>query len=189
MIVFARWSAMILAFPTVTAFGVASTAWVWSSSEIFKVLSPPVVVDVEVAPYGLAAVVVVVRRGVAPGAAPGTAPSAPAPAAAPGSVNAWTITGKTSAAEIYRSGRVTGLANSTLASNSATSFRTNGMLIGRVITWMRLVRTSADSLIFPTTTDSSVSAVNAPRSLSTVTCCGEPGGRTPRTPGYPGWPG
>ncbi len=38
---FARWSAMILALPTVTAFGVVSTGCVWSSSEIFKVLSPP----------------------------------------------------------------------------------------------------------------------------------------------------
>ena len=45
MMAFARWSAMILALPTVTAFGVVSTACVWSSSEMFRVL-PVEVLDV-----------------------------------------------------------------------------------------------------------------------------------------------
>ena len=39
MMVFARWSAMILALPTVTALGVVSTAVVDNSSETFSVLS------------------------------------------------------------------------------------------------------------------------------------------------------
>src|SRR5262249_5898062 len=106
-IVFARWSAMILALPITTAFGVVSTAWVCSSSEMLSVPPPPaapypvVEVDVVAATPAPAAVAGGVRRGgvgLAPGA--GDAPSAPGWAAAPGSVNAWTMTGKTSAAEI-----------------------------------------------------------------------------------------
>src|SRR5437667_114446 len=38
MMVFARWSAMILALPTVTALGAVSTGWVESSSEILSSL-------------------------------------------------------------------------------------------------------------------------------------------------------
>ena len=102
------------------------------------------------------------RRGVR---VPGRYPRRPC-SLVPGSVNACTSTGNTSAAEIYRNGRVTGLPNSTFASNSAINLRTNGMLIGRVMTWIRFVRTSAEILILPTTIESSESAVSALRSPS-----------------------
>ncbi len=79
--VLARWSAMILALPTVTAFGVVSTACVWSSSEMLSVLPVEVLEVLEVLAIvpvaGLAAVATVVRRGcvgLAPGAAPSAAP-------------------------------------------------------------------------------------------------------------------
>jgi hypothetical protein len=39
MMVFARWSAMILALPTVTALGAVSTGCVESSSETLRLLS------------------------------------------------------------------------------------------------------------------------------------------------------
>ena len=45
-----------------------------------------------------------------------------------------TSTGRTSPAEMYCKYRVTGFANSTLASNSWINCRMNGMLIGRVTT-------------------------------------------------------
>src|ERR1700731_3666107 len=99
------------------------------------------------------------------------------------------MTGRTSAALIYRNARVTGLANSTFASNSEISFLINGMFTGRVITWIRFVRTSAAILILPTTIESSERAVSAPRSPSTETCAGGCGtgtlfgGRMGRTPG------
>src|SRR5436305_990069 len=65
---------------------------------------------------GLATVAVVDRSGcVGDGLGPHSAPPG---AVKPGSVNACTSTGKTSPAEIYLSGRVTGFPNSTLASNS-----------------------------------------------------------------------
>src|SRR5688572_3002700 len=65
----------------------------------------------------------------------------------------------------------------------------NGMLTGRVMTWIRFVRTSAAILILPTTIESSESAVNALRSPSTCTGWGgwgtlTLGGRTGRTPGW-----
>ena len=64
----------------------------------------------------------------------------------------------------------------------------NGMFTGRVMTWIRFVRTSAAILILPTTIESSESAVNALRSPSTDNCwaCGTGtlfAGRTGRTPG------
>src|SRR3989440_7910421 len=64
------------------------------------------------------------------------------------------------------------------------------MFTGRVITWIRFVRTSAAILILPTTIESSVNAVSALRSPSIetwfVTCGGGGtfGGRTGRTPGW-----
>src|SRR5438552_19006461 len=105
MIVFARISAMILALPIVTAFGVVSTAWVSSSSETLSVPLvleevPPAVLVVLATPPVVA--VAVVRRGwvgLAPGAA-GAATSAPPAAACPGSVNACTMTGKQYPAEM-----------------------------------------------------------------------------------------
>ena len=45
MMVLARWSAMIFAFPIVTAFGVVSTACVESSSATFRPLPPVVEFD------------------------------------------------------------------------------------------------------------------------------------------------
>src|SRR5216117_2119975 len=128
---------MSLELPTVTALGVVSTGCVASSSEIFNVppVVPVVVVAAPTSPVVVAAVVVVVRKGVGcgDGAAPG-APASAAGAAAPGSVNACTSTGNTSPAEMYRRDRLTGCPNSTLASNSRTSLRMKGMLIGRVTT-------------------------------------------------------
>src|SRR5205085_6043922 len=65
----------------------------------------------------------------------------------------------------------------------------NGMFTGRVMTWMRFVRTSAAILILPTTIESSERAVNALKSPSIETwvwACGTGtlvGGRTGRTPG------
>src|ERR1700737_518818 len=97
IIVFARGSAMILALPIVTAFGVVSTCGVESACEALIVpppLRPPQpvpVVDVDVvARPPLVAVAVVVRRGwvgLAPG--PGAAPSVPPPRC-PGSLSALT---------------------------------------------------------------------------------------------------
>ena len=56
-----------------------------------------------------------------------------------------------------RSGRETGTPNSTVESNCWMRLRTNSMFTGRVITWMRFVRTSAVSLILPTMIESSES--------------------------------
>src|ERR1700738_4152658 len=68
------------------------------------------------------------------------------------------------------------------------SFRMKGMFTGRVITWIRFVRTSGAILILPTTIESSESEVNALRSPSTDNCGAGTGtlfaGRTGRTPGW-----
>ena len=88
-----------------------------------------------------------------------------------------------SPAETYFKYRVTGFANSTLASNSWINCRMNGMLIGRVTTWMRFVRTSGVILIFPTITASSERRPPPPES-PIGTGCGIPA-FTPRTPGWP----
>ena len=96
MIEFDRWSAMILALPIVTALGAVSTAWVESSSEKFWL--PPLLLDDESNPLEF---MIGCRRwfcwACCCGAA-GLLVSAPPAWLLPGSVNVWTITGRTSAA-------------------------------------------------------------------------------------------
>src|SRR4030095_8306697 len=87
MMVFARWSAIILALPIVTALGAVSTGWVESYSENVRVL--PVAVLVCPILYGLVTVGLGVRCGVGPGFGPGGAP-APACCCLPGSANDFT---------------------------------------------------------------------------------------------------
>ena len=160
MIVLARRSAMIFVVPMVTACGVVSAGCVCSSSETESdeppdepPNPPPALEPLRPPPPRppTAPVALVVRCP--------CAPAAPWPVASsvfmPGSVMAFTITGSTSPARTYFKLRIFGSANLMSLSNSLTSFLTNGRFVGRVTTRMRLVRTSAESLMRPEISDSS----------------------------------